>query len=176
MPQPKNSTAHRPEKNSNRTNGKERIRAEYSAGGVVFRVVNRRILIGFIKDSYNKWTFPKGHLEKGESAAQAALRETHEEMGLKKLRMVDPLGTISIKFKDRFVHVGQTVQKRIDFFLMETPSYEQGRPETDESIQAIRWVPYRHALKFASYKNVQPIIKKAVGYLDGMAKAPAIRH
>jgi 8-oxo-dGTP diphosphatase len=170
MSQPKNHDRRKVE------NGRERIRAEYSAGGVVFRILGRRVLIGFIKDSYHKWTFPKGHLEKGESAAQAALRETHEEMGLKNLRLVNPLGTISIKFKDRFVHVGQTVHKRIDFFLMETASYEQGRPETDESIQAIRWVPYRQSLKFASYKNVQPIIKKAIGYLDQMIKVPVGRQ
>jgi 8-oxo-dGTP pyrophosphatase MutT (NUDIX family) len=151
-------------------NDKNRIRIEHSAGGVVFRRASGRILIGLIKDSYHKWTFPKGHLEKGETPAQAALRETHEEMGLTRLRLTVPLGDISIKFKDRFVHIGQTVQKRIDFFLMETPGHEQGKPERGEGINAIRWVPYRQAVRFASYKNIQPIIKRAVLYLDQAVK------
>jgi len=149
---------------------KNNVRVEHSAGGVVFRRLDRRILIGLIKDSYHKWTFPKGHLEKGETPAQAALRETHEEMGLKRLRLVAPLGDVSIKFKDRFVHVGQTVQKRIDFFLMETPSHEQGKPERGERISDIRWVPYRQAVKIVSYKNVQPIVTRAVAHLDQAIK------
>ena len=162
----------RPLKNNDRATGKpaSAVRVEHSAGGVVFRHLDRRILIGLIKDSYHKWTFPKGHLEKGETPAQAALRETHEEMGLKRLRLVAPLGDVSIKFKDRFVHVGQTVQKRIDFFLMETPSHEHGKPERDERISDIRWVPYRQAVRTVSYKNVQPIVARAVAYLDQAIK------
>ena len=147
-----------------------RVRLEHSAGGVVFRRVDRRIFLGLIKDSYGKWTFPKGHLEKGESAAQAAVRETREEMGLRRLRLVAPLGSVSIKFKDRFVQVGTTVQKRIDFFLMETPPDERGKPERSEGISDLRWVPYRQAIKFASYKNVVPIVKRAVVHLDETAK------
>jgi 8-oxo-dGTP pyrophosphatase MutT (NUDIX family) len=152
------------------TGGKNRIRVEHSAGGVVFRRLDRRVLIGLIKDSYHKWTFPKGHLEKSETPAQAALRETHEEMGLQRLRLVAKLGDISIKFKDRYVQIGTTVQKRIDFFLMETPANERGKPERDEGINEIRWVPYRQAARFASYKNVRPIIARAVAYLDQTLK------
>jgi len=168
---------HQPPKNNNRfaVKAKPVVRTEHSAGGVVFRSPDRRIFIGLIKDSYHKWTFPKGHLEKGETPAQAALRETHEEMGLKRLRLVAPLGSVSIKFKDRFVHVGQTVQKRIDFFLMETPASERGKPQKGEGINEVRWVPYRSACRLASYKNVQPIIKKAAVYLEEMSKRQAVR-
>src|SRR2546426_12793651 len=38
-----------------------------------------------IKDSYDNWGFPKGHLDDGESPAEAALRETAEETGLARL-------------------------------------------------------------------------------------------
>jgi hypothetical protein len=93
-------------------------------------------------------------------------------MGLKRLRLVAPLGSVSIRFKDRYVHVGATVQKRIDFFLMETPAGERGKPQRGEGINEIRWVPFRQAARSASYKNVQPIIKKAVAYLEELSKRP----
>jgi 8-oxo-dGTP pyrophosphatase MutT (NUDIX family) len=144
----------------------DHARREHSAGGLVFKRLGRRTAIGFIKDSYGKWTFPKGHLEKGETSMQAALRETREEMGLRRLHVVSFLGSIAIRFKDRYRHVGQTVQKRIDFYLMETAPDERGRPEKSEGIKAICWVPPQRAIRFAGYKNVQPIIRKAVSLLE----------
>ena len=60
---------------------------EVSAGGIVFRHPAgqgpARFLL--IRDSYDNWGFPKGHLENGESPAEAALRETAEETGLEQL-------------------------------------------------------------------------------------------
>lgn len=148
------------------TKAKPPVREEHSAGGVVFRRAGRQLLIGFIKDTYHKWTFPKGHLENGETAVQAAVRETHEEMGLKRLRVISPLGCISIRFKDRYQHIGQVIEKRIDFFLMETASEERGVPQKSEGIHVIRWVPYRQAVRLAGYKNIQPILKKAIALLE----------
>jgi 8-oxo-dGTP pyrophosphatase MutT (NUDIX family) len=49
------------------------------AGGVIIlgdRVVLRRTAAG-------EWVFPKGHIEAGETAEQAAIRETEEETGLR---------------------------------------------------------------------------------------------
>ena len=56
---------------------KRRAELEVSAGGIVFRRIPGeapRYLL--IRDSYNNWGFPKGHLEGEESPAEAALRET----------------------------------------------------------------------------------------------------
>jgi len=142
------------------------VRSEHSAGGLVFRRLGQQIYLGFIKDSYGKWTFPKGHLEKGESSSQAALRETREEMGLRRLRISVFLGSIVIHFKDRYHHVGQFVKKRIDFYLIETAPEERGVPERAEGIKAIRWLRLNRAVSFAGYKNVQPIIRKAVALLN----------
>jgi len=62
---------------------KRKADLEVSAGGIVFRRLAEsgpRFLL--IKDSYDNWGFPKGHLENGESPADAAHRETAEETGL----------------------------------------------------------------------------------------------
>ena len=63
---------------------KRRAELEVSAGGIVFRrppeEEDPRFLL--IRDSYDNWGFPKGHLEDGESPAEAARRETIEETGL----------------------------------------------------------------------------------------------
>jgi 8-oxo-dGTP diphosphatase len=160
--------------NKSRANGKKDdhrspTRKEYSAGGIVFRRVGRTILIGLVKDSYDKWTFAKGHVEKGETPVGAALREVSEEMGLKNLRSLSYLGTATLHFKDHFHRVGEIISKDVFYFLMEAPSGDRGRPEnkkTGERIKAIRWVPARDLLRSVGYKNMTAIVKKALSLID----------
>ena len=66
-----------------------------------------------LKDSYGRWTFPKGHLDEGETTRQAAIREIEEEIGLGSLRAVAKLGTIDIWFRDRFKFKGKLIHKYI---------------------------------------------------------------
>ncbi|MFC6617357.1 NUDIX domain-containing protein [Deinococcus radiophilus] len=49
------------------------------AGGVV---LNRRGEVLLVRYRSGGWTFPKGHLEAGETPLQTALREVHEETGV----------------------------------------------------------------------------------------------
>src|SRR5207302_1716335 len=62
-----------------------------SAGGVV---INDRgeIAIVLQRDRHDRlrWTLPKGRVDRGETAERAALREVHEESGLR-ARIVRPL-------------------------------------------------------------------------------------
>lgn len=169
MQRPPKSNNHRPP-----VKDKPAARVENSAGGVVFRRTRHGLLIGLIMDSYRKWAFPKGRIQKDEDLGAAALRETREEMGLVRLRLVAPLGTASIWFKDRYEQPGTTVHKYISYFLMETAPDEKGKAEnkkTGERVRAIRWVPYHRALKEASYKNTLPILKKAIALLEKEAIA-----
>ena len=153
-------------KKQNPKNKKARI--EHSAGGVAFRRGARGIEIGLIMDPFRKWTFPKGHLDAGERVEEAALRETGEEMGLHGLKLVVPLGSTSIWFRDRFVHKGELIHKFIDYFLVEAPANIKAVPQKNEKIRAVRWVPYRRAPQMVSYKNMMKVVRNAVAYLDKM--------
>src|SRR5262245_33968908 len=50
-----------------------------AAGCIVYRYDGGAPLILLILDKYGRWTLPKGHLEPGETEAQAAVREVFEE-------------------------------------------------------------------------------------------------
>ncbi len=151
-----------------RKNKKEKIEKEFSAGGIVYRRSRGGPEIGFMLDPYRKWGFPKGHLEHGESLAKAALRETSEEMGIRGLRLIVPLGKTDLWFRKRYVH-GKLIRghqpfvhKTVHYFLMQAPQGARARPQTSEKIRAVEWVPLAKALPFLTYKNMGAILEKAI--------------
>ena len=136
---------------------KRRAELEVSAGGIVFRRIPGeapRYLL--IRDSYNNWGFPKGHLEGEESPAEAALRETAEETGLQQLSLHGPIRVIDWHFRFR----GRHIHKYCHFFLFESPEGEVC-PQLDEGITACQWRPLPEALEILSYDNARGVLKRA---------------
>lgn len=59
-----------------------------SAGGVVLNANGEIAVVNQHRDS---WSLPKGHIDPGEDALAAAIREIREETGLKKITLVRAL-------------------------------------------------------------------------------------
>ena len=68
-----------------------------SCGAVVYRI-SPELQILLIKQHENaaSWGIPKGHMERGESQEQTALREVKEETGLT-IRLVKKLESVTLK-------------------------------------------------------------------------------
>lgn len=151
---------------SRKPDSKERPRIEVSSGGLVFKKTRRGIYFAMLKDSFGKWTFPKGHVRRGEAYDKAAEREIFEETGLKDIRKVQRLGTIDIWFRDRFVHKGRLIHKYIHYYLFEAPPDSKlKKPKSKdhgEKIQAVSWVPVYAIQKRSTYKDMKKIIDSAL--------------
>lgn len=158
---------------SSRRKSSEKHRTEVSAGGLVFKRTSRGVFFAMIKDSYGRWTFPKGHVRRGESHKKTAIREVGEELGIEKLRPHGKLGTIDIWFRDRFVFKQKLVHKYIHYFLFEAHPRVKLRKEQatekGEKIQAVAWVPLSQVKKKSSYRDLQPILEKALLRLEKLA-------
>lgn len=136
---------------------RRRAELEVSAGGIVFRrtgVEPARFLL--IRDSYGNWGFPKGHLEDGESPADAARRETGEETGLDRLLLQGPIRVIDWHFRFR----GRHIHKYCHFFLFESPNGEPC-PQVEEGITDCQWRTLDEALDLLSYDNARGVLKRA---------------
>ncbi|MCC6694029.1 MAG: NUDIX domain-containing protein [Candidatus Hydrogenedentes bacterium] len=106
-----------------------------SAGGVVVRVENGQTLVALVTErEHPDYVLPKGHLEAGESALEAARREVGEEAGFHDLTCVRELVTIQRLNFDR------TKWKTIHFFLFTTDETEP-RPLEPENHPHVGWFP-----------------------------------
>jgi 8-oxo-dGTP pyrophosphatase MutT (NUDIX family) len=138
----------------------DRARLETSAGGVVVRMARvadiERPLFLIIRDSYNNWGFPKGHVESGERPEAAAVREVSEETGLESLTVRTSIDTIDWYFRFR----GRLIHKVCHFYLMVT-DFADTQPQHSEGITACRWEPYEDAAQLVSYANARDVLRRA---------------
>lgn len=106
-----------------------------SAGGVVLNQ-NGEILV--VDQNGNSWSLPKGHIEEGESALEAAKREIEEESGIANLVFIKELPSykryrIGLNGKDDLSEL-----KTIHMFLFRTS--ETNLNPADPHNQEARWV------------------------------------
>jgi 8-oxo-dGTP pyrophosphatase MutT (NUDIX family) len=129
---------------------------ETSAGGIVVRRDGGRTLYLLIRDSYDNWGFPKGHVESDERPGEAAMREVREETGLSDVRLLGAIHTVDWYFRFR----GRLIHKVCHFYLMET-EHTQTAPQQEEGITACRWEEYADALRLVSYENARDVLQRA---------------
>jgi 8-oxo-dGTP pyrophosphatase MutT (NUDIX family) len=136
---------------------KPKAEREVSAGGIVFRrQADQAAHFLLIRDPYEHWGFPKGHLEAAESPLEAARRETEEETGLSDLVLHGPIRIIDWHFRFR----GRYIHKFCHFFLFESAVAEVV-PQLDEGITDYRWLALDQALVTLSYDNARGVLKRA---------------
>ena len=150
--------------------GSSRARREVSAGGVVVRMVHGSPRFLLIRDSYGHWGFPKGHVERGERADAAALREVMEETGLRSLALVGSIEAIEWHFRFR----GSLIHKRCEFFLMTTDS-DATRPQKAEGISACQWASAEDAFDLIGYENARAVLRHAAAMIEERAGDTPVR-
>ncbi len=119
---------------------------EFAAGGLVCRAGNLLLVRVTNLEGAAVWSFPKGHVEKGETSEEAALREVEEETGWN-CRITGDLTTVGYKF----MRQGRLVDKKVRWFWM-APVKKTGKPDAVE-VSAARWANAPAAEKLLSYPS-----------------------
>ena len=136
---------------------------ETSAGGLVVDISSGRTVGALIgrKDRRGRmlWSLPKGHIEAGESAEQAAVREVAEETGIDG-RIIGRLGTIDFWF----MADGRRVHKTVHHFLMRAEGGELS--DADVEVSAVAWVPLEQLAETLAYEDERTLVARAPGLLD----------
>lgn len=137
---------------------------ETSAGGlVVHPETGAAALIGRLdRRGRLLWSLPKGHIEAGETAQQAAVREVEEETGIIG-EVLAPLGTIDFWFvaEDRRVH------KTVHHYLLRALGGELS--DEDIEVSEVAWVPLDELEGRLAYADERRLIRHAANLLEETA-------
>ena len=126
---------------------------EKSCGGIIFYKTKQNTKILLVKNNNGRyWSFPKGHIEDGETEQETAIREIKEETGLD-VTLVNNFREIS-----EYCPFGK-IRKRVVFFLAR--AFTDNVKIQEEEIDSYIWVDLQQARKMCTYDNDLRIIEKA---------------
>ncbi len=136
----------------------QEIVREPTAGGIVFRRDKKgNVEMLLIQDHKDRWTIPKGHIEPGETAQQAAKREIGEEAGLNDVEVLGWLGKIHFRYRrvDKLVLISQQV------YLMRVNT-DGNEIQKEEWMNGIKWFKYHDALDVIEYEDIGKLMLLAM--------------
>lgn len=125
-----------------------------AAGGIV-RDKNEILVI----QRFNKWDFPKGHIENNETDEVAAIREVKEETNIS-ANIIADLGFFYHIFKANDSQ--NFILKQTHWFAMVNNGEKTTQPQYEENISQVLWLPIQQLkqLKSNTYLSISELIDK----------------
>jgi 8-oxo-dGTP pyrophosphatase MutT (NUDIX family) len=133
---------------------------ETSAGIVLFRRENDKILFLLLHYPSGHWDFVKGKMEKGETYRETAIRETREETGITDINFID---NFEEWIQYNFQFEGELVDKKVVFFLAETKTKEI---EISHEHLDFTWMDYVTAMEKTTFDNAKTVLSKSYALLS----------
>lgn len=105
------------------------------------------------------WTPPKGHVDKGETEWQAAIRETHEEAGITEadvdiIRDFPVVLQYQTKSQERGIE-----EKEVTYWPARLNDPDHQIKLSHEHVEW-RWLPLEEACRLAHYKDMQEALQR----------------
>jgi 8-oxo-dGTP pyrophosphatase MutT (NUDIX family) len=160
------SDEQRPEISAHTKQTWPRTRQDRSAGGVAYRrYEDGRLEFALIAThGAERWQLPKGSLEKGENAQEAAVREVEEEVGLQTVCEAF-LKTIDFWYWDTYRKTtAELVHKQVDFFLLRIVGGELS--DASYEVDSVGWFSPDAATRTLTFAGEQEVVKLAVARLS----------
>lgn len=137
---------------------------ETSAGVLLYREVDGDRLWLVMHSRKGHWDFAKGHLDPGETIAQAALREMEEETGIARDAVDIHQGFRGLLQYPVTKKGGRVVDKDVHYFLARVRG--DAVKLSDEHVDHA-WLPLDAAERRVKFDDARQLLASAVAWLDG---------
>ena len=128
---------------------------ETSAGMVLFRKEDSKILFLLLHYPSGHWDFIKGKMEKGESIHETAIREAKEETGITDITFLE---NFEEWIKYDFQYQGELVHKKVVFFLAETKT---NQVMISHEHLDYTWMDYNTSMEKTTFDNAKTVLTRA---------------
>jgi len=137
-----------------------------SAGGVVYRRKGETVEIVIISvGAQNRWQLPKGLIDKGETSAEAALREVREEAGIE-AEIVELIDKVEYWYYSKRSGKRIRFHKYVYFYLLK---YRSGNTEDhDREVNEARWVDVDTGRTMLAFKGEKEVVSRAKGMIESL--------
>jgi 8-oxo-dGTP pyrophosphatase MutT (NUDIX family) len=144
-------------------------RDEVSAGGVVYRPRDGGGFdVALIRTHERRWQLPKGWIDEGETAEQAAVREAREEAGVD-AEVIAPIDRIEYWYTSTYDPEPVRVHKFVHMFLLR---YTGGSTaDHDDEVVEARWIEIGEAARMLAFKDERRVVGIAAEALARTAEA-----
>lgn len=130
------------------------MKYEKSCGCVV---VNEGKML-LIKQVKGHWSFPKGHVEVGETEEETAIREVFEETHVN-VSIMD-----GYRYKINYHPNGDTsISKDVVFFIATPLNFDT--KAQDEEVALVKWVPFDEVEDLLTYDDTKRLFRDVISYL-----------
>jgi 8-oxo-dGTP pyrophosphatase MutT (NUDIX family) len=138
-----------------------KIIPEKSCGAVVYSIIDGHTEYFLVEETSGFYSFPKGHIEIGESEEQTATREILEETGLD-LKLISGFRKVS-----EYVPAERpTIKRQIVYFLAENKNQEP-RIVRPQEVKTIKRLKLEDALHLLEYEDPRRILLEADEFING---------
>lgn len=124
------------------------MKKEKSCGCII---LNDRNQILLVLHNAGHWGLPKGHVEKGETEEETAIREVKEETNI----------DVEVNTNYRYTMVyspKEDVEKEVIYFIAKNIN-KNCKPQIEE-VQDIKWLDIDNAIETITYDNSKELLKK----------------
>ena len=125
--------------------GADTLAALEASDGIEVLVVHRVV--------HSDWSLPKGHVDDGESDADAALREVHEETGVQ----AEVIATLRAT-----EHATSAGRKQVQWFLMRAVEGDPSELVADDEVDVARFVPVGELAALLTYPADLEVVDEAI--------------
>lgn len=137
------------------------VSEERCAGIIVYKIVNGDPVFLVLIKNNGEYDLPKGHLEEGENAKLAALRETKEETGLETCAISPSPFVTSFSYTEN----GRVISKTVEYFVAKVMDDEVNLSFEHKDYE---WVNLPDIFIRMPFENIKILMQEVFQYVNGV--------